>query len=119
MDDYNYAQRVWTALECRTFEEYLKFYLAIDVCELADFFEKFPQHLLLKLQALPIIPRLSAQACLEHHVSNAELKLELLNDPEMYQIIQPNIRGGICHAIGRYARAKNKYMKALYRFNEP
>ena len=34
-------------------------------------------------------------------------------------MIQPNIRGGICHASGRYARANNKYMGALYRPDEP
>ena len=32
----------------------------------------------------------------------------------MYLIIQPNIRGGICHASLRYARANNKLMGSLY-----
>jgi hypothetical protein len=48
-----------------------------------------------------------------------DLKLELISDPEMYRMIQPNIRGGICHASGRYAKANNKYMGSLYRPNEP
>ena len=48
-----------------------------------------------------------------------DFKLELISDPEMYRMIQPNIRGGICHASGRYARANNKYLGALYRLNEP
>ena len=48
-----------------------------------------------------------------------ELKLELISDLEMYRIIQPNIRGGISFAIGRFARSKNKYIRALYRPNEP
>ena len=46
------------------------------------------------------------------------LKLELICDPEMYRMIQPNICGCICHASGRYARANNKYMGALYRHVE-
>ena len=48
-----------------------------------------------------------------------DLKLELISDPEMYRMIQPNIRGGICHWSGRYARVNNKYMGALYRPDEP
>ena len=48
-----------------------------------------------------------------------ELKLELISDPEMNCMIQPNIRGGIFHASGRYACDNNKYMGALYRPDEP
>ena len=48
-----------------------------------------------------------------------DIKLELLSDPEIYRMIQPNIRGGICHAGGRYARVHNKYMGELYRPDEP
>ena len=29
----------------------------------------------------------------------------------MLLIVQKVIRGGICHSIGRYAKANNKYMK--------
>ena len=48
-----------------------------------------------------------------------DLKLKLISDPEMYRMIQLNIRGGICHASGRYARANNKYMGALDRPYKP
>ena len=39
-------------------------------------------------------------------------------DPEMYRMIQPSIRGGICHASVRYALANNKYMGSVYRPDE-
>ena len=48
-----------------------------------------------------------------------DLKLELITDPEMYRMIQLSIRGSICHASGRYARANNLYMGPLYRADEP
>ena len=48
-----------------------------------------------------------------------DLKRELINDPEMYRMIQPNIRGGICYASCRYARSNNIYMGAMYRPDEP
>ena len=34
-------------------------------------------------------------------------------------MIQPNIRGGICHASVRYARANNKLMGSLYAQRQP
>ena len=43
-----------------------------------------------------------------------KLEMKLLSDPEMCRMIQPNIRGGICHASVRYAKTNNKYMGALY-----
>ena len=38
-------------------------------------------------------------------------KLDLLTDFGMLLMIQKGIRGGICHAIHRYEKASNKYMK--------
>ena len=38
-------------------------------------------------------------------------KLELLTDYDMLLMVEEGIRGGICHAIHRHARANNKYMK--------
>ena len=52
-------------------------------------------------------PGLAWQACLE----KAGVNLELLTDSNMLLMIEKGIRGGICHAINRYAKANNKYMK--------
>ena len=54
-------------------------------------------------------PGLAWQACLK----NAEVKLELLRDTNMLLMVEKGIRGGICHAIHRYAKANNKYMKKI------
>ena len=40
-----------------------------------------------------------------------EVKLELLTDVDMLLMVEKGIKGGICHAIHRYAKANNKYMK--------
>ena len=45
--------------------------------------------------------------------------IPLITDPEMYRMIQPNIRGRICHASVRYARANNKLMGSLYDPRQP
>ena len=39
------------------------------------------------------------------------VKLELLTDYDMLLMVEEGIRGGICHAIHRHAKANNKYMK--------
>ena len=53
------------------------------------------------------IPRLAWRACLK----KTEIKLCLLNDINMLLTVEKGIRGGICHAVHRYAKANNKYMK--------
>ena len=40
-----------------------------------------------------------------------EVRLELLTDIDLLLMVQKGIRGGICDAIYRYAKANNKYMK--------
>ena len=40
-----------------------------------------------------------------------EVKLDLLTDVDMLLMVEKGISGGICHAVHRYAKANNNYMR--------
>ena len=52
-------------------------------------------------------PGLTWQACLK----KTEVRLGLLTVVDILMMVGKGIRGGICHAIYRYAKANNKYME--------
>ena len=78
---------------------------------LADVFDEF-RNMCIKVYELDpahflSAPGLAWQACLK----KTEVKSKLLTDVDILLMVEKGIRGGICHAIHRYAKANNKYMK--------
>ena len=78
---------------------------------MAGVFENF-RKMCLKIYELDpakflLAPGLAWQAALKR----TEVKLELLTDIFMLLMVEKGIRGGICNAIHRYAKANNNYMK--------
>ena len=60
-------------------------------------------------------PALAWQACLK----KAGVKLKLLTGVNLLLIVKKGIRGGICHALHRYAKENNKYIKNYKIYIEP
>ena len=78
---------------------------------LADVFENFRDKCIeiYRLDPVPFLaaPGLAWQPCLK----KTGVNLELLTDIDMLLRVENGIRGGICQATHRYAKANNKYMK--------
>ena len=86
-------------------------YVQSDTLLLADVFEKF-RNMCIKVYELDpahflSAPELAWQACLK----KTELELELITNVGILLMVEKGIGGGICHAILRYAKANDKYMK--------
>ena len=80
-------------------------YLKSDRLILDDVFENF-RKMCLKVYELD-----SAKFLLVPELAGKQVKLELLTDIDILLMVEKGIRGGIFHAIQRYAKANNKYMK--------
>ena len=109
--DYAHANNTFKKFNINNLGEYHNLYVRSDTLLLADIFENFRQSCLKNYELDPAhfvsLPGLAWQACLK----KTNVKLELLTDYDMLLMIEERIRGGICHAMQRYAKANNKYMK--------
>ena len=117
-EDYMQAKRVCKDFDIKSLGEYYVLYLNSDTLLLADVFENF-RKICLKIYHLILAkflsaPRLARKAALK----KTEVKLELLTDINMLLMVEKEIKGGICHANHRYAKANNKYMNDYDRNKE-
>ena len=109
--DYRHCNNVFKRFKLKNLGEYHDLYVQSDTLLLADVFENIRNTCLKVYELDPAhflsLPGLAWQACLK----KTNVKLELLTDYDMLLIVEEGTRGGICHSIQRYAKAKNKYMK--------
>ena len=109
--DYAHANNVFKKFNLNNLGEYHDLYVRSDTLLLADVFENFRYACMKNYELDPAhfisLPGLAWQACLK----KTNVALELLTDYNMLLMIEEGIRGGICHAIQRYAKANNKYMR--------
>ena len=109
--DYKHAKRLFKNLSNKNLGDYHDFYVQSDTILLADVFENF-RNMCIKVYELDPahflpVPGLAWQSCLK----KTEVQLELMTDLDMLLMVEKGIRGVICHAILRYAKANNKYIK--------
>ena len=109
--DYRHGNNVLKKFKLKNLGEYHDLYVQSDTLLLAHVFENF-RNMCIKVYDLDpahflSLPGLAWQV----YLKKANVKLELLTDYDMLLIVEEGVRGGICHAIHRHAKANNKYMK--------
>ena len=109
--DYRHAKEIYKEFKINNLGYHHDLYVQSDTLLLADVFENFRNKCIEIYELDPAhflsAPGLAWQACLKR----TGIKLELLTDIDMLLMVEKGVRGGICHAIHRYAEANNKYMK--------
>ena len=109
--DYVYAQKLFEESKLKNLGDYHDLYVQSDMLFLLDVFENFINKCIKIYELDPayflFAPGWAWQACFK----KTGVKLELLTDIDMLLIVEKGIRGVIFHAIRRYAKANNKYMK--------
>ena len=109
--DYRHAKTVFKNLTNKNLSDCHDLYVQSDTLLLADVFENF-RNKCIEIYELDPAHFLSAtglarQACLK----KTEVRLELLTENDMLLMVEKGMRDEICHAIHRYVKANNKYMK--------
>ena len=104
--DYAHANNVFKKFNINHLGEYHDLYVRSETLLLADIFENFRQSCLKSYELDPA-----------HFVSLPGLAWQAFYD--MLLMVEEGIRGGICHAIQRYAKANNKYMNDYDRKKKP
>ena len=111
--DYRHASRVFKYFNNKNVDDYHDLYVQSDTLFLAAVFDSFRNKYIEIYEFDPVhflsVPGLAWQVCLK----NTEVKLELLTNVDMLLMVEKGIRGEMCHAIHRYTKANNKYMKTM------
>ena len=109
-EDYAHAQDVWRVFRCRTMGDYHDVYLKSDVLLLADVFESFRNMAMGTYKLDPAhyftAPGFSWDSMLKY----TGVELDLLNDPDMYLMVESGIRGGVSMITKKFAKANNPYI---------
>ena len=109
--DYTRAKRFCKDFEIKNLGEYDDFYFQSDTSLLAEIFNNFPK-MCLEINELDPGCFLSVPALIwQTALKKTEVKLELLTNIDILLMVENCIRGEICHAIHRFAKADNKYTK--------
>lgn len=108
-EEYAHALETWKETKALNIGEYSKFYLVVDVCGLADVYEKFRNDSIQAYGMDPIyylsLPGFAWGAMFR----KTQVKLDILTDHQMFVFYEQSIRGGLTQLTKHYQKADNVY----------
>ena len=119
-EDDERAKQIWEVFDIKTLQQYHEHYLKTDVLLLADVFENYRntiygKHRLDSLHFITLPSSLAWTTALKR----TGAKLDLITDPDMYLMIENNMRGGIATISHHHAVANNPSMNDEYDPSKP
>ena len=102
--DYSHVKRVFKIFNNKNIVEYHNLFV-----QSVYYFQMFLSILWINVLKYMTLTLLIFEACLK----KTGMKSEILTNADILLMVEKGVRGGICHAIHRYAKA-NKYMKKPY-----
>ena len=117
--EYLYAQQVYNVFNCKSFLDYHKLYLTVDVTLLSDVFERYRTMVMNHYEVDPSYYLSSPQLSMDGFLRTSNIKLECLSDMKQIEMIEAGIRGGISVVSQKHAVANNRYMGELFDEEKP
>ena len=117
-EEYEHAMNVWKEFDLKNMGEYHDLYLKTDVLLLADVFEKFRKVCTSYYKLDPAHYYTSPGLAWDAMLKMTGVRLELMKQREMHDIVEKGIRGGMCCISHKYAKANNPYISE-YNSSEP
>ena len=104
-DEYLHAQRMWQLLGCRTMDDWLKFYLKVDVFALLDIVVTFRDRAYDKYGLDFLNYYTGSSFYFDNLLKQTNSKFENINDIDLFRVLNRANLGGICHVNKRYIEA--------------
>lgn len=102
------AHEIWKREKFTNFAEFHDYYMKTDVLQLADIFEEFRESCLSEFNLDPIYFQGAPSYTWQLSLKISADKMYLIQDVDIYQDIQKNIRGGIAQVMHRYVNISDK-----------
>ena len=91
--------------------DYHNLYVQSDTSLRAEVFENFRSQCIEICELNPVHFLTAPGLAWKAYMKISGIELELLTDADVLLMVEQGVRGGICQAIRRYAKAINRYMK--------
>ena len=109
--NYRHAKRPLKNFDNKNISEYHDFYVQSNTLLLADVFGNFKNKCIEIYELDPDHFLSPPELAWQLYLKKTGIKLKLLTDFDTLLVTEKGIRGGICHAVHKYAKANNIYMK--------